>query len=156
MLCDECKKNQATYHSIKKINGETSERHLCGECQQKYAGGGFSSLSGLFSGFNTMFSEPPRRKTIQCSKCGTTAEQFLKTGFVGCSNCYTDLDEIITPVIKRVQGDVQHTGKMPLGRGADHGAEYARIKKQLDKAVEEQNFEEAMILRDRMRALRGE
>ena len=29
MLCDECGKNEATFHSIKKINGVTTERHLC-------------------------------------------------------------------------------------------------------------------------------
>ena len=58
MLCDECGKNKATFHSIEKINGVTNERHLCSECQKKYGGSimKMSGLGSLFGGF-VLFGE---------------------------------------------------------------------------------------------------
>jgi protein arginine kinase activator len=158
MLCDECHKNEATYHSIKKINGSVTERHLCSECQRKTVGEGiaFPSLGGLFSGFNTMFSALPAHKTLRCSKCGTTADSFLQSGFVGCAQCYADMESVINPVISRVQGAERHTGKAPIGREKDPNAEYAVLKARLDKAMDEKNYDEIAVLCDRIRALRGD
>ncbi|MCI8412840.1 MAG: hypothetical protein HFE47_01915 [Clostridia bacterium] len=160
MLCDECGKREATYHSIKKINGETTERHLCSECQKKL-GSGFMKMSGLNNLFGTLsgfFDEPrlQKREEYICSACGTTGNEFLHSGFVGCSECYKEFAPLIMPVIKRMQGDVSHVGKVPLGVENSVSAEYERLKKELDKAIELEEYEQASIIRDRMRQLKEE
>ena len=32
MLCDRCKKNEATFHKVISINGDGYETHLCSDC----------------------------------------------------------------------------------------------------------------------------
>lgn len=38
-----------------------------------------------------------------CSKCGTSADEILKTGFVGCEKCY-DLPSVRAAVEKMFEG----------------------------------------------------
>lgn len=161
MLCDECKKNQATYHSIKKINGVTTEKHLCYECHMKQAEKELPfGVDGLFSGFKNLFSMPTHRAAYRCSVCGTTSDEFLETGFVGCQNCYKDLSAVIMPVVSKVQNDTHHVGKSPYGIGSssenDISAEYATLQRQLRQAVEDERYEDASVIRDKMRVLRSE
>lgn len=165
MLCDECGKREATFHSIKKINGVTTEKHLCSECQKKHGSSlmqeGLIKMSGfgnLFGGLSDFFDEPRlgKREEYICSACGTTGDEFLNTGFVGCSECYKEFAPIIMPVIRRMQGDVSHVGKVPLGVENSVSAEYERLKKELEKAIELEEYEQASIIRDRMRQLKEE
>ena len=44
-----------------------------------------------------------------CSKCGTTVEEILETGFVGCEKCY-DLPEVQNAVLK-MYGGKTHKGE---------------------------------------------
>lgn len=161
MLCDECGKREATYHSIKKINGHTTERHLCAECQKK-SGSGILKLpdfGSLFGGFGSFFDEPriaQRHDEYICSACGTTGEEFLRTGFVGCSECYKDLAPVIVPVLRKMQGDVSHVGKVPTGVENSVSIEYERLKKELEKAIELQDYTQAGIIHERMKQLKGE
>ena len=80
----------------------------------------------------------------------------MHSGFVGCSECYKEFAPIIMPVIRRMQGDVSHVGKVPLGVENSVSAEYERLKKELDKAIELEQYEQASIIRDRMRQLKEE
>ena len=41
MLCQNCKKNEATMHIKRVINGEATESHLCHNCAQSMNVGGF-------------------------------------------------------------------------------------------------------------------
>lgn len=159
MLCDECGKRNASYHMVKKMNGETIERHLCSECQKKYGVNlQMHSFGNLFEGFSGLFDEPRvvRREEYVCPSCGTTGDDFLRSGFVGCSDCYKEFAPIMMPVIRRLQGDVSHTGKVPMGVENSVSAEYDRLKKELEKALELEEYEQATIIRDRMRQLKGE
>ena len=36
MICDECKKNDATVHLTNIVNGKKTERHLCADCAAKH------------------------------------------------------------------------------------------------------------------------
>lgn len=161
MLCDECGQREATFHSIKKINGQTTERHLCAECQKKH-GSSFMKMpdfGDLFGGFGSLFGEPriaaPRDEYI-CPSCGTTGDEFLQTGYVGCADCYKEFAPILMPVVRKMQGDVSHVGKVPTGVENSVSAEYERLKKELQKAIETEEYEQAGIIRDRMRQLKGE
>lgn len=164
MLCDDCKKNEAVYHSIKIINGIKTERHLCAGCQGKAQAGQKPLLPGsAFSGFPGMLSDLAQRGGAPrgdkaCTVCGTSGRQFLESGFLGCDRCYTELAEVLLPVIQRMQNGARHKGKTPrlYGGKPRPGEELERLKRELEKAVAAENFEEAMVLRDRIRVLRHE
>lgn len=158
MLCEECKKNEATYHSITKVNGVTNEKHLCVHCHSKSFQDNMklTEISQLFSGFNSLFASPKKRSTVMCSRCGTTAEEFLNSGYVGCAECYNELSEVILPVVQKVQDDMQHKGKTPQGLMKSMNSEYERLSTELKRAVDIEDFERASVIRDEMRKLKGE
>ena len=152
MLSDECGKNEATFHSIKKINGVTTERHLCAECNKKY---GYqmmklSNIGDLFSNFTSMFDS--RRDTVICPKCGRTSDDFLETGYVGCPECYKEFSSIILPAVQKMQNDLRHVGKVP-GGVKPRLTEIDKIKAELQKAVEREDYEQAIVLTDKLKQL---
>ena len=116
----------------------------------------FSGMSGLFANFASG-GGARRERDKACSVCGTTGREFLQSGFLGCDRCYGELSEILFPVIQKVQAGTRHSGKAPHLYGAkprsDPANEYERLKHELESAVEAENFEEAMIIRDKIRAL---
>ncbi len=160
MMCDECGKREATFHSIKKVNGVTSERHLCAECQKKFGAGNFMKMSGFSNFFESLtdFLGVPQKKqdTYICPSCGTTGDEFLQTGYVGCADCYKEFAPLIMPSIKQIQGDVSHVGKVPDGVENSVSAEYDRLKSELARAVSAEDFETAVVLQEKMRKLKGE
>lgn len=156
MLCDDCKKREATFHSIKKINGVSTEKHLCSDCQKKY---GFqmmklSNMGDLFSNFTNLLNYPQEEEQV-CPECGTASDDFLNTGYVGCSNCYKEFSKIMYPVIQKMQNSLQHVGKSPVGLDTSPSTEYDKLAAELKKAISEENYEQATILRDKMRMLKG-
>ncbi len=158
MLCDECKKNEATFHAIKKINGVSTEKHLCAECQAKQSakGQGIVDFTDMFSGFKSLFEPPRRSAVLRCSKCGTTSEEFLNTAYVGCPDCYTELKAVINPVIQKTQNASIHTGKsvVPITK-EDKDKEYARLQAMLEEAINRDDMKTAEEVFGRIRKLKG-
>lgn len=159
MLCDECKKNQATYHEIKKINGVSTERHLCPDCQAKQTGKLQNSpidFADMFSGFKGLFEPPRKAAVIKCSKCGTTSEEFLETAYVGCPDCYTELKAVVNPVIQRVQNALVHKGKSPFPKTQDDKEnEHQRLQILLEDAINRNDMTEAETVFNQIRKLKN-
>lgn len=156
MLCDECKKNEATVHTISKINGVTTERHLCAECNKKYMAPmmKLSTIGDLFSNFTGLLE--PKREGIICPKCGTTSDDFLETGYVGCPNCYKEFAPVIMPAIQKMQNAVRHVGKTPNSKAELKNPELVKLKQQLDQAIEREDFEQASVLVEKIKKAEGE
>ncbi|MCL2062194.1 MAG: UvrB/UvrC motif-containing protein [Firmicutes bacterium] len=164
MLCDECKSRAASFHSVTKTaDGTLIKRNLCDICRAALSGTPvpvFSALSGLLANFPALFSAAPKRRAeIVCSACGISSKTFFDTGYLGCGQCYTDFAELLTPVIEKLQYGTQHKGKSPHTAATAESStqtEYERLVAELAHAVETENFEEAAVLRDRMRALKSD
>lgn len=162
MLCDECKKREAVVHSKIIHNGQVREQHLCAECSKKYRdedaffkpfGDLFSTLPGL------MFGELSPQRTV-CTKCGTTSDEFLRTGYVGCPECYKAFGAAMLDVVRRTQHDTRHVGKVP-GRARPETRKAQNLQSRIDelrlkqrRAVEIDDFEEASRLRDEINELK--
>lgn len=159
MLCDECGKNEAKFHSVTQVNNKRTERHLCAECQKKL-GDPFLKMQGFnnfFSSLGDYLGVPQQRQDEYiCPSCGTTGDEFLRTGFVGCAACYKEFAPLMLPAIKQMQGDVSHVGKVPQGVVSSVSAEYDRLKTELQRAVSVEDFETAAMLQEKMRRLKGE
>ena len=157
MLCSECGKNEATFHSIKNINGTTIEEYLCPDCQRKRGGGLFQLGFGqLFGGLGDFFADTrPRRDSYVCPTCGTTGEEFMETGLVGCADCYAAFAPLIMPVIRRMQGDTKNIGRAPNETKSETDGEYARLYKELREAVAAEDYGKAANLQEQLEALRG-
>ena len=154
MLCDDCKTNEATFHSIRRINGVKTETHLCAECQKKhgYEMLPISGLGDIFGTFNDFFGDSLLPSSV-CESCGTTSEDFLSTGYVGCEHCYDQFNRLILPRLQQMQQKIQHTGKQP-GQNEKPLSEYDRLKCELDKAIEIEDYEKAGQINEQLKKLK--
>ncbi|AZN38460.1 UvrB/UvrC motif-containing protein [Paenibacillus albus] len=167
MLCQECDKKPATLHFTKIVNGEKTEFHICESCARERGEGipgtanGFSIhslLSGLLDfepvgTMNALGAKPAQQ--LRCDNCGLTYTQFSKMGRFGCSNCYTQFGSKLDPILKRVHGNTTHVGKIPKRTGVQIQLkrEIDELKADLNMRIEQQEFETAAELRDRIREL---
>lgn len=180
MLCQNCEKNEATTHIKQIINGEMTETHLCRDCARVLGGGDMLSefnfsLSDLFGGFfGDMLPAAGRGASVRCPKCGSSFDDIVNTGRLGCAQCYDVFYEKLTPSLQRLHGKLRHTGKvgqavkgetaksepkpavpaLTAQTGSDE-LRLASLQKQMDEAVKEQNFELAASLRDEIKAIKG-
>ena len=171
MLCQSCKKNQATTHIKNIVNGELTEMHLCSECAAKQ---GYSNvfdhmfdIGSFMSGF---MGEPSFALATEkhCPNCGITFSQITKSGRVGCAKCYDVFYDRLIPSIKRIHGNTFHTGKRlrkpQLKSGENHTinaevsqkSELERLSSELQNAVKNQKKKKAAQLRDKINALKSE
>ncbi|MBE6733947.1 MAG: hypothetical protein E7563_01215 [Ruminococcaceae bacterium] len=168
MKCQKCKKNNATTHVKRVVNGEYEEYMLCADCAHDM---GFqnmfdTSMPDMFGGLMKSFfgtALPARSQATRCPVCQSTAGDISNTGKVGCAKCYEVFFSHLMPYIKRIHGNTVHCGKSPESPAipeksqteANKESEIANLKSELEKAVQEQNFEYAAELRDKIKELEG-
>lgn len=152
MLCQACGKKRATFHTIQTVNGLCSELHLCDECKAKLAYDESAFVSGK-SPFSVFFGEDPAPRH-KCSKCGMTEEQFVSSGYLGCERCYTEFEKSILPRVAKIQQGTVHIGKRPTTESETPESEYERLKIELQKAVDIEDYERAARIQKRMRDIR--
>ena len=178
MLCDKCKKNEATIVRQTTVNGVTHTEHLCSDCAAKESDNMFGSffnndffndpfLGGnpIANWFAPLFEgatvQTPQKKEVgpgPCPHCGMTWEEFQKNGLLGCGECYDDFSEVLHELLRRIHGKSEHVGKTPF-RGSTEVKEKRpqnereRLEAAMKKAVQEENFEEAARIRDKIKAL---
>ncbi|HHT28070.1 MAG TPA: hypothetical protein GXZ82_12595 [Firmicutes bacterium] len=163
MICDECRERQATVMVTQIINGKKTEAHLCQECAKKHSGLGFITepsftfnniLAGLFEPEGLQAAGIQVRPKVRCDNCGLTFADFRRLGTLGCSQCYTQFEALLEPLLKRIHGNTQHTGKPPTSGGTAHlRRELEEARRQLRDAISIEAYEKAAELRDRIREL---
>jgi len=165
MMCDECKKRPATVHITKIVNGEKTLLHLCEQCAREKSifdvsfsleGEPFSMqkfLAGFFEPFMREFMEESR--PLSCDRCGLTFPRFSQIGKFGCSHCYETFKGRLDPMLRRLHGKTYHVGKVPKRRGGRFRikSEIERLKRELQEAVNAEEYERAAVLRDKIREL---
>ena len=88
MLCEQCKKREATVRYVEVVNGVTTEHNLCSVCASQLDMGSFSSvlekeislaslLSGLL-GIQDIEKNNGKYAEVVCPNCGTTYETFAE------------------------------------------------------------------------------
>ena len=151
MLCEQCGKREAVYHTTTNINGQLTETHLCAECQSLRAPDVFQGIGGLFNmlGGVTETAEKEQRKRLICPECGTTYDDFTRSGgYLGCEQCYKEFAPLLKHIILRTQGKLRHTGKTPNPSPEDkRAAELRRLTAELNKALAAEKYEECARLK---------
>ena len=162
ITCEVCGEKPAKIHSTKIVNGEAITTHLCQECARKQSLGGQNpSISNIFSGiFNleaATLKVPQKEDLITCESCNQTYRSFKESGRLGCPDCYDTFEELLLPLLNKVQKGNQHKGKHPHGiPQPSREDQLAGLRRDLQKAVEKEEFEQAATLRDEIRRLECE
>ena len=161
MLCDVCGKNPATVHLTEIIDDQMNELHLCEDCAREKSAAMEQQfgLSDLLAGMAEV-SKPSAKEletpAVKCPTCGLSYADFKKIGRLGCGECYTVFRKYLAPLLKRIHGSTQHSGKSPLNvtiKGGKKKADIQELRLRLQKAIEGEAFEEAARLRDQIKEL---
>ena len=165
MMCEDCGVRPAKFHLITIINGDRVESNLCPACmaqhQKQLPGIDFSNLAGILNSIlEGRGAEESERQDAQfedcvCEQCGMTYLEFQKCGMLGCANCYQAFRTPMTALLQRVHGNTQHAGRVPGGvrSGTSIRMNIDRLREKLQKAVADEEYEQAAKLRDAIRAL---
>lgn len=168
MMCEECGIRQAKFHLMKIVNDERTERNLCAVCMAKYQkqlpGIDLTNLAGILNNILENHESPELQTedegedSLVCEQCGTTYAEFRKSSAAGCANCYKAFHAPIERIFKRVQAGTQHSGRIPEGvrSGASIRMNIDRLKQRMQKAIQNEEFEQAAKLRDAIRALNAQ
>lgn len=176
MLCNNCKKNEATFYYKKTVNGKTTEYALCAECAKKlksegkidsdttslFGGSVFDPLQNFESVANTIYGSlfslgggAKSTPTKKCELCGSSFAELKKNGKVGCARCYETFSEELAGTIYSIHGNASYTGKAPKCQTEKRARaeEIARLRNELSAAIQSERYEDAAVLRDRIRKL---
>lgn len=163
MVCEKCKKQQATVHVTEVVNEQKSEAHLCEQCARN-AGVGVKFTFSVSDILGNLIETPkPARgerapAPQRCPECGLTYTEFKSKARFGCANDYEVFKAGLLPLLEKIHGSTDHVGKVPKTAGAvvKMESELSRLKRELDSAIKAEHFERAAELRDRVRRLEQE
>lgn len=187
MLCENCGKKEANVKYTENINGKVRELNLCEECSKKLGIGEMNfnmpiDFSSFLGGFMEDFMTPEimpmfnNLKTLSCDNCGSTFDDIINTGKVGCQDCYTIFEDRLDPIIKKLQGQNRHVGrigkiidrKIDSKNGIENKIEknqkentndnkeknrIEKLQEELKSAIKEERYEEAAKIRDEIKKL---
>lgn len=176
MICEICKKNEATMVLKKTINNKTTVTNLCAECARK-AG---TSIPTPLDGLGSMFSGLLNLETIwkggpfqpvgtikKCPSCGTTKEDIMREGKLGCAECYITFIDEMRPLLRKIHGNCLHHGSVPNAEEivpqaaepkekAPEKSPIETLQAKMKEAIEREEFETAAALRDQIKELQKE
>ncbi len=160
MLCCVCKQKEATVH-LTQIDGEKMQKvDLCEDCAKEKGVNDPSSFSladmlvGL--GVSQETEESSGGAELRCPQCGFTQADFKKAGRLGCAQCYETFYEGLEALLKSMHKGTRHKGKTPVSQRGSQGLRerISGLQKKLDRAVADEDFEQAAQLRDELKAAR--
>ena len=158
MKCEKCNDKEATFYYSCNLNGEKTEKHLCADCARAEGFGEVmdyrpvSAFDQMFEGFFDDFFAPRRSLLSPFDVFGGSMRRMM------------------APVLPRIelvfrqpqaQTETEHTplseaeAKIPEDAGEEVKArrEVEALKAQLAAAVQAEDFEKAIELRDKLKEL---
>ena len=157
MICEACNQNVATVHLTEIVNKTKKELHLCEECARSKGVSvksqfSVSDLLGNLVNQSMQQKEPQQLPGVTCEVCGITFAEFRSCGRLGCANDYTAFKKGLLPLIEKIHGHTQHSGKVPrsVGRRLQRQKELTTLRDDLAKAIQKEEYERAAELRDRI------
>lgn len=159
--CEKCNQNEATVFYEENHNGNVRKLRLCAACAAEeqsslslfspaYTENLLGSLFGLAS-----HTAPRRDEARSCKACGARWSDLVREGKACCPDCYTAFADLLEPTLRRLHGNVTHTGRAPAARRAIREKQTRReeLKAALQSAIAAENYEEAARLRDELRGI---
>ncbi len=166
MICQICKKNDATVTITKVAGVKKIELYICNDCAHSLLGSAISSFS--FSQYNineilgnllSSFIKLDRGKGAEglnkednCPHCGMTYQEFVQSGKLGCNQCYEYFRKQLNLILCRLHGNAEHIGKLPpaIKERNIRLNRINEIKDEMQKLILKEEYEQAAKLRDRI------
>ena len=167
MICERCKKNEASVHLTEIIKSVKSEIHLCELCAREI---GLNSKLSSFSLSIPDILSFLDSETVQegeevkfCPGCSYTFADFSRKNRLGCQNCYAVFSDALEQMIKNIKPNFSgYYGRVPenyercdnyeqnLSHDDIETDDIISLKKMLSSSLMEEDYERAALIRDRM------
>lgn len=161
MICQFCKKREATIHVTNVESSKVRAIHICAQCAEER---GFDELkksnfamtdfvAGLF---DSAFAAAEKGiSPDSCPNCGTSYSAFQEMGRLGCSQCYEFFQQQLIPLLRSIHGNTRHLGKIPqrFARQVSLRRKARGLQDELELAIQLEQYERAAELRDAIRKL---
>lgn len=157
MVCQRCQQAKATVHMTD--IPEKREQHLCEDCAQK-AG---VIIKQSHHTANEILQQFIKQKTgigaaddLACPNCGITFKEFQVKGLLGCPHDYAAFAAYLAPLIQRAhEGGTHHVGKVPATADlvVKRQTGLLRLRRELQSAIDEENYERAARVRDQIKSM---
>lgn len=168
MICQECNKREAVIHMKKVVNNKQTDIALCKECADKHGfhnplSSGQFPLADLLQSMSKNIRRPENIEApqeLECPECHLTFEEFARQGRFGCGACYGAFRPRLEPIMRKIHGNSIHQGRTPgMGIAGENTSlipvkEEERVEAELTKAIQNEDFERAAELRDKLKSLR--
>ena len=157
MLCCICKEKEAKVHYTQIVGDKMQKVDLCEECAKTKGVNdpvGFSLADLLLGlGASQEIEQAGGGTGLKCPTCGFTQADFKKAGRLGCPACYETFAEPLGGLLKTMHKGTRHVGKVPesLRESRDLSDRLKQLQRNLANAIEKEDFEEAAILRDKIK-----
>jgi len=161
MKCCVCKEREATVHLTQIVGDKMQKLDLCEECARSKGVNdptGFSLADLLLGlGASQEMEQATKGGELKCPQCGFSQADFKKLGRFGCPECYETFSEGLDNLLKTMHKGTRHVGKVPAAfSGVQTMKErLERLQQELARAIQEENFERAAVLRDEIKNLQA-
>lgn len=147
MLCDKCKKNEASVHLQHISNGVKEKLSLCASCSNEMVNFANQKLENQI---NDLLDSP------SC-ECGSTLSSIVESRKLGCPKCYETFGEQLEDVLWRTHGAAKHVGRLPhvSVEQQEKRIKVASLKAEMETAISTENYERAAEIRDELKELQG-
>ncbi len=165
MKCQSCGENEANVKYTQMINDETEELFLCEKCAKKLKLD-MNFKFGFDDIFSSLFASPSPVRPVEisdglvCDACGTRYDDFARSGMLGCENCYKVFNKRLDTVLKRLHGSNRHVEETnhPIhtkknDKSVSLKEEIEKLKEDLNNCIKSEDYEQAAILRDKIKGL---
>lgn len=160
MKCQHCEK-PATFHITELIGADGPQVvHLCEEHARvflaKESTSPVASIAGALAKQLKLGGKAAMEtETKECPVCGISFFEFRNSGRLGCPYDYTHFEKELEPLLVNIHDGSTHRGKHPrrAAVSADCQARLIRLRREMEEAIEREDYELASELRDQIHQL---
>jgi len=163
MLCTICKEKPATVHLTQIVGDKMQKLDLCEDCAKTKGindptSFGLADLDLVLGlGASQQLEQAAGGVDLKCPRCGFTQADFKKSGRLGCPECYKTFADGLAGLLKTMHKGTRHTGKAPeaLRATRENADKLKTLQTKLARAIKDENYEQAALLRDEIKQLTG-
>ena len=163
MQCSICKEKPATVHLTQIVGDKMQKLDLCEDCAKTKGindptSFGLADLDLMLGlGASQQLEQAAGGVELKCPRCGFTQADFKKSGRLGCPECYKTFADGLAGLLKTMHKGTRHTGKAPeaLRATRENADKLKTLQTKLARAIKDENYEQAALLRDEIKQLTG-
>lgn len=154
--CEACGQERATVHVTVLTGEKPVQKHLCEECYHDNNSERALSASDIFTQLiGVLAPELQKAEKTQCPECGMNYLEFRQNLIFGCPQDYAVFSAPLEELLESIHGARRHVGRVPVGRAQRKagGSRLKLLKQKLEEAVQREDFETAVRMRDEIARL---